>query len=367
MSLPRCWSPALALAMLIPLSGCNDSGAATDPRLAPPRVVTAVVESAQSAPRRFQGIIAARVESDIGFRVAGKITERRVQAGQHVRHGDVLMTLDPQDLTLAMQARRAAVDAAQALTRQAQDDERRARALSEQGAVSIQQRDQAIANARSAEAQWEAARAQLDVARHQSEYAVLRADADGVIVETFADRGQVVGAGTPVLRLALDGAREALVQLPETWRPRIGDSAQVTLYGHGESASSAQLRELSDAADTASRTYSARFVLHGPAAQAPLGASLQLTMDTQPASADARLQIPLGALHDTQQGFSVWVIDQDHATVHQQAVTVSGMDAEHALLTTGPEIGTRIVALGAHLLHENEAVAPFDEQLAWRR
>ena len=172
-----------------------------------------------------------------------------------------------------MRAHEEAVAAAKARARQTADDEARYRDLVAAGAVSASAYDKVKAAAESARAELNAAEAQADVARNETSYAVLFADADGVVVETLAEPGQVVDAGQVVVRVAHAGRREAVIELPETLRPAIGSTGRATLYGSGLTGS-AKLRQLSDAANRQTRTFEARYVLEGRLADAPLGSTI---------------------------------------------------------------------------------------------
>src|SRR5256886_10444425 len=196
------------LTVALMAGGCSKP-AVKDPRLQSPRVEVFKAKAAGSNGRTFTGIVEARVQSDLGFRVGGKILERSVNVGQRVQKGQVLMRLDDVDLKLSFAAQQANVEAARAKYIQANADEARYAALVKSGAVSHQEYDQARAARDSAKAQLEAAEAQARVSNNSSEYAVLVADADGVIVRTLSEPGQVVAAGRTVIRLAHDGPREA--------------------------------------------------------------------------------------------------------------------------------------------------------------
>ena len=252
----------------------------SDPRQGPQLVQVVTTKPSTGALRAFTGIIAARVQSNLGFRVPGKVVERLVDVGQEVHAGQPLMRLDQKDLDLALTAKENAVAAARAAAAQARADEARYRQLTADGWVTRQRYDQAKAAADSAEAQLAAAEAQADVARNEAGYSLLLADADGTVVETLAEPGQVVAAGQTVVKLAHAGPREAMVNLPETVRPAIGSPAQARVYGSGSTPSPAHLRQLSDAADPATRTYEARYVLDGEASRAPLGATVTVSVAT---------------------------------------------------------------------------------------
>jgi len=352
----RLLSAAVA-AVVLPLSlaGCN-APSQGDPRLQAPLVRAAVVAQAGSASRTFTGIVAARIQSDLGFRVAGKVAERLVDTGQTVKRGQPLLRLDPLDLQLALQAQREAVAAAQARARQAADDEARYRDLRGSGAISVSGYDQIKAAADSAKAQLKAAEAQAEVALNASRYAVLVADADGTVVETLAEPGQVVSAGQIVVRLARAGAREVVVQLPEGLRPALGSKAQAALVGASGQREPARLRQLSDSTDRETRTFEARYVLEGDLATAPLGTTVTLRIAEGKVAHGKVLQVPLAALHDEGQGSGVWRIQGSPTQVARVAVSVRQVADDTALVEGDLQPGDQVVALGAHLLREGESV-----------
>jgi RND family efflux transporter MFP subunit len=336
------------------LAACGDKPPA-DPRTAAPLVETVLVQGASSTALSFSGTVGARVQSDLGFRVPGKVVQRLVDVGQTVHRGQPLMRIDPIDLGLQARAQAESVAAARARARQAGDDEARYRDLVAEGAVSASAYEQLKAAADSAKAALSAAEAQYDVARNAAGYALLVADADGVVVDTLAEPGQVVGAGQTVVRLAHAGPREAIIHLPETVRPRIGTEAQATLYG-GQGGGRARLRQLADAADRLTRTYEARYVLDGPLADAPLGATVTLCLDGNGADGAKALQVPAAAVLDAGKGSGVWAVTGDPAKVTWRRVNVLAIGDDMARVRGDLKAGERVVALGAHLLHEGDKV-----------
>ena len=212
---------ALAATALVTLR-TQEASAVSDPRQEPPIVRLATAAPVTGSERGFTGVIAARVQSNLGFRVAGKIVERLVNAGQQVKAGQPLMRIDEADLRLALTAKRNAVAAARASVVQADADERRYAKLVSNGWSTRQRYEQAKAALDTATAQHAAAEADARVAENEATYAVLLADADGTVVETLGEPGQVVSAGQTVIRVAQAGPREAVVALPETIRPAMG-------------------------------------------------------------------------------------------------------------------------------------------------
>jgi len=345
----------IALIGLLPfvLAACTDATSSTDPRTQPPLVRIEAVKKTTSSERSFTGVVAARVQSDLGFRVPGKVLERLVDTGQDVRRGQPLMRIDPKDLGLALQAQEQAVTAAQARVRQTSQEESRYKALVATGAVSKSAYEKVKADAESARAELNAAQAQATVARNQTSYAVLLADADGVVVETLAEPGQVVAAGQVVVRVAHAGPREAIIELPETLRPAIGSTGRATLYG-SRLTGSAQLRQLSDAANRQTRTFEARYVLAGPLADAPLGSTISIQLSD--GQLDPAQQVPIGAIFDSGKGAGVWLVEGETPRVTWRAVQIVRLGGEAASVVGKLRAGDRVVALGAHLLHEGEQV-----------
>jgi RND family efflux transporter MFP subunit len=327
----------------------QDVSASGDPRLQAPIVRLMNPLEVPGSEHSFTGLIGARVQSNLGFRVAGKIVERLVNVGQSVKAGQPLMRIDETDLRLALMAKRNAVTAARASAVQTEADEQRYGKLVSDGWVSRQRYEQAKAASDTAKAQLAAAEADAQVIENEATYSTLVADADGTVVETLGEPGQVVSAGQTVVRLAQAGPREAVVALPETIRPAIGSTAQASVYGTDRQRSPAHLRQLSDSADAQTRTYEARYVLDGAAAAAPLGATVTIWLASQVSAAE--FQVPLGAVLDDGAKTGVWVLDGATFTVHFRPVTLVRMTGETAVIS-GLNAGDRVVSLGAQLLKE---------------
>jgi RND family efflux transporter MFP subunit len=329
------------------------TSAAKDPRSATVLVKVANATSVAAIERGFTGTIAARIKSNLGFRVPGKIVERLVDEGQQVTAGQPLMRIDETDLRLALTAKKNAVIAARAVFVQASADERRYAVLvSGSLAASPQRYEQAKAAYDTAKAQLAAAEAEAKVAENEATYSTLVADADGTIVATLGEPGQVVAAGQTVVQLAHLGPREALVALPETIRPEPGSFAEAKVYGSDQHAT-ARLRQISDSADPQTRTYEARYVLDGNAASAPLGATVTVTLADSGNRFDA--EVPIGAVLDDGTRTGVWALNNDASTVRFMPVQIKRLGEETAVVT-GISVGQPVVALGAHLLRDGAAV-----------
>ena len=336
----------------VSLTGCGQKQE-LDPRTQPELVRIVEIGSSSGADPAFTGVVSARVQSNLGFRVPGKITSRLVDTGQFVRAGQPLMTIDRTDYVHAITARAETVTAAKAKAVQAAADEARYRGLVKTGAVSASIYDQIKAASDAAQADLAAGTAQEQVARDEGGYSQLVADADGVVVETLAEPGQVVMAGQPVVELAHSGQREAAVNLPETLRPKLGSRAYATLYG-STTRVPVRLRQLSGAADPQTRTFEARYVLDGAATNAPLGATVTVHL-----SGDGEtdtLQVPVASIVDQGKGPGIWLLNASTSTVTFQPVQVRQLGEELAIISGNLHPGQQVVALGVHLLHDGQRV-----------
>ncbi len=346
---------AIACAAPLLLAACGGSASA-DPRNEPPVVKVTAVRAGSATSRTFTGTVAARVQSDLAFRVPGKVVERLVDTGQAVVRGQALYRIDPVDLNLAAASQRQAVVAAHAQAAQTLADEARYRELQDQGVVSRSAYDQVKAAADAAQAQLRAAQAQAAVAGNASRYAVLISDTDGVVVDVLAEPGQVVAAGQVVVRVARAGNREAVVQLPETLRPALGSPATAVPFGE-RVAIPATLRVLSGSADPATRTFEARYALAQGSDQLPLGATVTVELPAEDtASAAGASEVPLAALFDPGTGPGVWLISGSPATATWRPVAVRQIGDDSMLVEGAFKPGDRVAALGAHLLREGQQV-----------
>ena len=341
----------MAFALSFALTACGAGNA--QQAAAPPLVRTIVVAPAAAETIRHTGIVRARIESNLGFRVGGMIVERLVNPGDRVRRGQALMRIDATDLSLAATAASERLRAAQAEAARAGADEARMRPLVEEGFVSRSNYDAALASARSAAANVAAARATAREASNQRGYTTLVADADGVVMQVLAQPGEVVAAGLPVVQLARAGDREAVVSIPETQAQGLPGVGQAYLYG-SDARFPARLRELSAAADPLTRTYEARYALGDAGSSAPLGATITVEL-RRPERAN--VAVPLSAIHDPGSGPGLWLVRDGRVTFRR--VAVASLQDGQALVAPGAvSRGDRIVALGAHLLRNGQAVRP---------
>jgi len=358
----RLFPTLLTFITLVGLAGCSHP-TASDPRALPQVVEATLPVPSARANTTFTGVVSARVQSDLGFRVSGKIIRRLVDTGQEVHVNQQLMLIDNVDYAHALTTQSQNVAAAKSRADQTAADEARYRKLVGTGAIAPSTYDQVKAAADAAQALLLAAQQQEEIARNQGDYSVLLADADGTVVETLAEQGQVVAAGQTVIRLAHAGPREASVFLPETVRPKIGSSARATLFAKS-GAIPVWLRQLSDAADPLTRTFEAKYVLEGSGANAPLGATV--TIQLAPENAGTLLAVPSTAITDRGNGPGVWILNRDKSTVSFRPVHITAVGDENTYLSSGVRPSDEVVALGAHLLREGQQVRIKEREVATR-
>ena len=350
---------AAAVALSLSLAACGDGTVSAGAKVDRPVQVQRVSFESSAPTREFVGVVRARHETDLGFRVAGKIVSRVVNVGDRVRAGDIVAELDPQDLKLQVESAEAELAASNSSLHQAAADLDRYGALKSHGFASGADFDRKKAAKDEAEARLERARRALDLARHQFDYADLKADADGVITATLAEPGQVVAVGQPVVRLAHYGEKEAVIALPETWLGEAQSArATVQLWSGPERQFAARLRELSPQADATTRTYAARFTIESPDDSVALGMTAIVTLS--PPSDVLVAKLPLSAIINRGTGPAVYVIDQVDQ-LEFRPVEVASYTEDAALIASGVDDGDRVVTLGVQKLDAGQKVHAIDQ------
>lgn len=291
----------------------------------------------------YSGEIRARYETQLGFRIGGKIIARLVDAGAQVKAGQALMRLDHGDTALQL-------GSAEAQHQLAEADAKRFRELRDKKFVS-----QSALDAK--ETALKAAAAQVGLARNQSAYATLYADRTGVIAAVLAEAGQVVSAGQPTVRLAQSGEREVAIAIPESQLSnlKVGIPAEIVLSTSAETTMplSGYLRELAPVADSSSRTYAARVMLNRSEADVPLGMTARVRFNINKKTDN--LMIPLSAIFQQGNQAAVWIVASDH-TISLRPVQVSAYLDGGALVAGGLSAGERIVSNGVHRLAAGEKI-----------
>jgi RND family efflux transporter MFP subunit len=344
----------VSLALIaIALAGCD---ATVAEKAAPSRpVLVASVHYEQESPERsFVGTIKPRIETDMGFRVPGKVARRLVEVGQTVDVGQPLATLDEVDLKLQAEQAEAEFRAATGVLAQAGAAEQRATDLRAKGWATDAQLDSAKAAADEARARLNRAERSVELTKNSLSYATLVADSRGVVTATLVDPGQVVASGQTAIRVARFAEKEAVVAIPETLVGRAKDgAASVGLWSEPNRKYTAKLREIAPSADPTTRTYLAKFSLPDAGDEVALGMTATLTLADPNSERVARL--PLSSLYSQGGEPSLYVVD-DRGDVALKPVTVKAYESNDVVISGGVQEGARIVVLGVQKLDPSQKV-----------
>ena len=356
------WPTGLALLACLVLQACSKPVPADEPVRAV-KVFTVGLDAMQSG-AEYAGEVRSRVESRLGFRVSGKLLRRNVELGQHVRAGELLAQLDPQDFKLAADGARAQVSAAATNRDLALADYKRYKDLREQNFISaaeLERRDTAL---KAAQAQVDQAQAQLASLGNQTGYANLIADVAGVVTSVDAEPGQVLAAGTPVLRIAQDGARDVVFSVPEdkVGKLKVGSQVQVQAWAADKSAT-ATVREVAASADPVTRTFTVKVALSGPEAWS-LGSTVTVLPRALDRSGPPVLKLPTSALQHDGEKAAVWVLEKATMTVRLQPIVIATADGNEIVVAQGLEPGMLVVSVGAHLLNPGQKVTIYQPKQA---
>ena len=322
-----------------------------------------------SAGYEFSGEVKAQLESRIGFRVGGKIIKRQAELGQRVVAGQVLAQLDPQDYRLAADAARAQLQVAATNRDLAAADYKRYAVLKEQNFISGAELERRESVLKAAQAQVDQAQSQLAVQGNQANYAVLKADVAGVVTAIEAEPGQVVTAGTPVVRIAADGPRDVVFSVPEDKVAGIKPGMAVKVRGWAQDANApmatAKVREVSASADPATRTFQVKLALQDSAVSPALGATVYVLPEgLGGVQGQQVIKLPTSALRQDGQASAVWLLDKATMTVKSQTVQIATADGNEAVIAAGLQPGMLVVSAGVHVLSPGQKVTIYQEKAA---
>ena len=344
------------------LSACSRPVPSEEPIRAV-KILTVELEGMRAG-GEFAGEVRARVESRLGFRVGGKIVRRHVELGQRVKAGEVLAQLDPQDYQLAAQAAKAQVTAAVSNRDLASADYKRYKELRDQNYVSgaeLERRDAAL---KAAQAQLDQATAQGSAQGNQAAYTTLVASVSGVVTAVEAEVGQVVAAGTPVVRIAQDGPRDVLFSVPEDKVAQIAIGSGVDVRAWGVSTPlRGEVREVAASADPVTRTFGIKVSMPTQDALA-LGATVSVLPQALDRSGVQGIKLPTSALRQDGQSSAVWVLDTTSMTVKLQPIQVATADGNAVVVSAGLQPGMQVVSAGVHVLSPGQKVTIYKEKAA---
>ena len=345
------------------LGGCKAETAVSEEPVRPVKV--AIVEAApETRTLTYSGVVRPRIESALGFRVTGKITERSVNVGDTVAVDEPIARLDETDLRLAENAARAAVAAARSRRDVAADNLERAKVLLPKVVISQAAYDTRRNELDAAVASLESTEAQLRQAVNAVSYATLKADKAGIVTGVNAEPGQVVNAGQPIVTLAEAGETEIAVAVPEqdAGRLQIGQWAKVTLWAGPRLSVDGRIREIAGQAEPASRTYPVRISVTAPPQAMRLGMTATVALRIEHEATP--MLVPITALTETASAPTVFVVDQSKKVVRRTIVALSGTSEDGVRIASGLSAGDMVVTTGVQFLRDGMRVRLLPERAA---
>jgi RND family efflux transporter MFP subunit len=343
----------LLFTLLVVLAGCKQEDVPLETRLVRSLVVDL---KPVGDDRQAVGEVKPRYESDLSFRVAGKVLSRLVDVGAWVKQGDRLATLDTQDYQNRLRSAEADVSSAEAALVNAQGTEARQAKLLKDGWTPKATYDTALQNLQAAEARLKAAKASLDLTRDQLNYATLKADFDGVITAVGAEVGQNVNAGQMVVKLARPDDKDGVFNIAETAFSDVNDShPEVIVWplSNPNLIIEGAVREISPVADPATRTYTVKVTLKNPPPQLRFGMSIGGRLKGR---APLAVALPLSAVFEKNGSPAVWVFDQQSSNLTLRPITVARYEANTVVVASGLAKGDIVVTAGVNTLTVGQKV-----------
>ncbi len=310
---------------------------------------------------KYSGEVHGRYESQLAFRVNGKVLSRNIEVGSIVKPGDLLMQLDSSDPELSVQANTAQLNSTESKMKLAKDSLSRAKALYEQGALSKADYEAAQNGYVAAEAAYSQAKAQHQQSANLLQYCSLTADHAGTITGIRVEAGQFIAAATPVLTLVGDGEREVEINIPEN---RIDDlhkasTIRVSFWALPDLSLDGKVREVSPVADVVARTFKVRISLINPPPDLKLGMTATVILNNSDPDQTAFIAIPLSAIYQTGDSPTVWVINEE--AVSMRKIKINGFDHDQAMVSEGLKDGDNVVTAGVNKLREGQKIRIINE------
>lgn len=304
---------------------------------------------------RFAGSIQARYESNVGFRVPGRIASRSVDVGAEVEKGALLATLDPTDQQNLLRSAEGDLASVQAQFINAQANARRQQELFDRGVGSQAQLDAAQTELKTTQASLDQAKAAVNQARDQLNYVELRTDHKAVVTAWNAEAGQTVTAGQQVVTLAQPDIKEAVIDLPDTLVDQLPADVvfQVASQLNPQINTTATVREIEPQAESATRTRRARLTLAETPTAFRLGTAISVTLSS---TIKPRIELPLSALQEVEGKPRIWVVDVQAQTVAPRDVSIVSRTDSTVVVASGVKSGERIVTAGVNSLKPGQKV-----------
>lgn len=349
----------LLLGVISISSACSRTEIDTSQIVRPVRVMEIASKDAVAF-TTYPAEVQARYEATLSFQVGGRLIERNAEVGQRVRAGEVLARVDPKDLDLALRAAQAQYQVANTEYEQAAIDLKRAKSLRAQEVISQAEMDKQQVYFEATASQLAQAKANLSAQRNQSQYSALTSPRDGIVTKVFAEVGQVLGPGQPVLHWADPKAVQVKFSVPESRISQypVGRKASVSVWSDSERFE-ATIREVAPVADPLTRAYPVYLDIPNPPEKIRFGMSATVFFD-HALGAD-RIQVPVSAVVADGLGAFVWVFDEAAGVVNRRDIEASEVSGEGVLIEKGLKAGDLVVTAGTHVLTEGIKVKRFIE------
>jgi RND family efflux transporter MFP subunit len=346
----RLFVVASTIASALLLTACKPEAKAPEPV----RPVLSTVLQPASGSTVAIGTVQPRYETNLSFRVLGRLIARPVNVGDLVAEGQTIAEIDPTALELAVRSAKADLSKGEALLENAIGTEQRKRILIKTDATTRQTLDDAEQVRAGAQASTARARANLTKAIEQLGYAQVRADFACIVTAVSAEVGQVVSPGQSVVNVARLDVREAVVDIgPDFPVPlTVGLPFTVSLQLLPALQVQGQIREIAPQADSATRMRRVRIALNEPPESFRLGSTITARPSDDRSSV---LRVPASAVLKQGGEAFVWVIDAPSSTVSLRKVAIAE-DEAGIRVTGGLTAGERIVTAGIHSLKHGQQI-----------
>ena len=348
------WAWLVLLAVATVLASCKPDTKVEAPEIRPVRTVTAAKGKAGETVV-LTGHVQAEDEPAFAFRIAGRMIERPVNVGDRVEAGQVLAKLDPENELNELRSAESTLAAAQGQLTYARGDFDRQRQLLANGHTPRARFDQSQNALQSAQSQVDDAAARLRIARDRVSWTTIEADAPGTVTARGAEPGEVVQAGQMIVRLARQGGRDAVFDVPAQLLRSAPNDSEITvrLTDDPSVTATGRVREIAPQADPVTRTFEVKVGLSDPPEAMRLGATVagSVKLESEPV-----ISIPATALTEVNRQPAVWIVDPKNLTVSMRNVELLRHDPGTVVIAQGLDTGDIVVTAGIQALHPGQKV-----------
>lgn len=355
----------LAGLFLFVLQGCNGEGVSKEVVVAKPVKAMVVRDGNELVARAFPGTVVAGEKAEIGFRVSGQLSELLVNAGEHVKRGQIIATLDTNDFQTQLRALDSQLLGARASLQEAALNHKRNSVLVKDDIVSKATYDSALSTFENARAQVKQLEQQREQARLNLDYTVLRAPFDGVVAKTYVKNFENVQAQQHIARIDDVKSLDVEVEVPELVIAILQANAHmlnkpsVRFAAMPDKLYEGTLKEFETTANEQTRTYTVTVKVpqpEGVSIYSGMTAEVLALLPGDSATGTEGVRVPVNAVAvDENDAPFVWVVQSD-STVKRVSVELADMLQDQYILKSGLDFGMQVVTSGVHYLKEGQPV-----------